>query len=222
MSARVPDPATRLPRGRHGLGADVVRAQQRERILLACVAEVGRHGYAETPVAAIIRAAGVSRETFYRLFDSRADCFLSALDTAAEILLGVLAGSVEAAREAARSSPSAGFATLLAPYLDQLASEPALARLFLVEVYAAGPEAARRRARIQAEFSTALADVLGLAERDDVFAAECLVAAVGARLTALLTAGAADDEELGAAIRGLHAPFVSLAGRTLDRAGQSR
>ena len=214
MSAEVR--AGRLPRGRHGLSPEVVAAQQRERILLACVDEVGRQGYADTPVAAIIRSAGVSRETFYRLFDSRADCFLAALDTAAEVLLVVLGGSVEQARAAAATSPADGFATLLEPYLDQLAVQPALARLFLVEVYAAGPEAARRRAEVQAHFAAAMVEVLGLEEPDDVFAAESLVAAVGARLTAVLTSDPDRDEvALAQGIRDLHAPFVALARRAL-------
>ena len=212
----------RLPRGRHGLSPEEVAAQQRERILLACVEEVAERGYAETPVAAIIKTAGVSRETFYRLFDSRADCFLAALDAAAGLLLVVLGEGVEKAREAARTSRSAGFAAVLGPYLEGLASEPSLARVFLVEVYAAGPEAARRRARIQDDFATALVDVLGLSDPDDVFAAEALVAAVAARLTGLLTAGTVADADLGQAIRDLHAPFVRHAARAFgEPAAQS-
>lgn len=217
---RASDPRPgRLPRGRHGLSPEEVAAQQRERILLACVEEVARRGYADTPVAAIIKGAGVSRETFYRLFESRADCFLAALDTAAGLLLEVLGATVEEARELARTSPVAGLETLLGTYLESLAAEPSLARVFLVEVYAAGPEAARRRARIQEDFAEALVDVLGLQEPDDVFAAEALVAAVAARLTALLTAGTVPDDELGAAIRALHAPFVRLAARTFGAVG---
>lgn len=214
MSTRTENPPGRLPRGRHGLSPEEVAAQQRERILLACVEEVAQRGYADTPVATIIKSAGVSRESFYRLFDSRMDCFMAALDTAAGLLMEVLGPTVEEAREEARSSPAAGLATLLKPYLDSLSAEPALARVFLVEVYAAGPEAARRRARIQEDFATALVDVLGLRDADDIFAAEALVTAVAARLTALLTAGTTPDEELGAAIRDLHAPFVRLARRT--------
>lgn len=214
MSASTENRPGRLPRGRHGLSPEEVAAQQRERILVACVEEVAQRGYAETPVAAIIKSAGVSRETFYRLFDSRADCFLAALDTAAGLLLEVLGATVEEARVAARTSPATGLAILLGPYLGSLAAEPALARVFLVEVYAAGPEAARRRARIQEDFATALVDVLDLRDADDVFAAEALVAAVAARLTALLTAGTTPDAELGDAIRALHEPFVRLAERT--------
>lgn len=216
--------ADRLPRGRHNLSPEEVAAQQRERILLACVEEVAQHGYAETPVAAIIKRAGVSRESFYRIFDSRADCFLAALDTAAVLLLDVLGDAVDRAAAEARQSPSAGFAALLGPYLDALADEPALARVFLVEVYAAGPEAARRRAGIQTEFTRGLVEVLALPDPQDAFAAEALIAAVGARMTALLTGDVVPPADHPAAIRALYEPFVALARRALDPVGpgQSR
>lgn len=214
--------ADRLPRGRHHLTPEEVAGQQRERILLACVEEVAERGYAETPVAAIIKRAGVSRESFYRIFDSRADCFLAALDTAAALLLGALGDAVERAVAESRTSPSAGFAALLGPYLEALADEPGLARVFLVEVYAAGPEAARRRAAIQAEFTRGLVDVLALDDPQDAFAAEALIAAVGARMTALLTGDVVRAAEHPAAIRALYEPFVALARRVLDPPGQSR
>jgi len=49
---------------------------------------VSERGYPETRVVDVIGVAGVSRKTFYELFDSKEDCFLAAYD----VLLGNLLG----------------------------------------------------------------------------------------------------------------------------------
>ena len=91
MSAR-PEPwrGEPLPRGRHKLGAEVVRASQRERLLRAMVESVAEHGYERTTVPAVVSAARVSRNAFYELFDDKADCFLAACDESAEETLNEL------------------------------------------------------------------------------------------------------------------------------------
>ncbi len=47
------------------------RLATRERLLAVCVAEFRRRGYAETDVAAIVKAAGVSRGSFYFHFPTK-------------------------------------------------------------------------------------------------------------------------------------------------------
>src|ERR1044072_1985797 len=54
---------------------------QRERLLDGVAATVSLRGYAATPVAEILKAAGVSRRTFYEQFADKEDCFLAAYDT---------------------------------------------------------------------------------------------------------------------------------------------
>ena len=44
-------------------------------------------GYVNTTVADVIARAGVSRETFYQQFSSKADCFMAAFDAAADLLM---------------------------------------------------------------------------------------------------------------------------------------
>ena len=44
-------------------------------------------GYVDTTVADVIKRAGVSRETFYQQFSSKADCFMTAFDAAADLLI---------------------------------------------------------------------------------------------------------------------------------------
>ena len=79
-----------LPRGRHKLGADQVRASQRERLLRAMVESVAGQGYERTTVPAVVAAARVSRNAFYELFDDKAECFLAACDESGQELLGEL------------------------------------------------------------------------------------------------------------------------------------
>ena len=101
-------------------------------------------GYVGTTVGDVLARAGVSRETFYQQFSSKLDCFLAAFDLAGDV---VVAGMAQAA--AAGGTPFERVDRAVTAYLDVLAAEPGFARLFLVEVHAAGPEAMRRRADLQ-------------------------------------------------------------------------
>jgi AcrR family transcriptional regulator len=80
------DKAARLPRGPHALPQDVVIAHQRERLLDAAAAAMAEQGYAELTVRDLIDRAGVSRRTFYQLFDDKIDCVFAAHERAFERL----------------------------------------------------------------------------------------------------------------------------------------
>jgi len=96
-------------------------------------------------VADLTKEAGVSRTTFYELYEDKEACFLAAYDNAVEVLVR----RVIAAYEAEQSWPKRAVAGLAA-LLEVLAEEPALARLSLVDIGNAGPLAQRRyRAAIQ-------------------------------------------------------------------------
>jgi AcrR family transcriptional regulator len=84
------DKATRLPRGPHALPQDVVIAHQRERLLDAAAAAMSEQGYAELTVRDLIDRAGVSRRTFYQLFDDKIDCVFAAHERAFERLSKVI------------------------------------------------------------------------------------------------------------------------------------
>lgn len=131
-----------LPRGRHGLPRETVTESQRNRIHQAMIEVVAARGYPETRVVDVIGIAGVSRKTFYELFDSKEDCFLAAYD----VLLGNLLGE---ATDAFESRPGAAWAERIAAALERLlqhlAKHPAEARFAIVEVLAAGPKALARR-----------------------------------------------------------------------------
>jgi AcrR family transcriptional regulator len=188
---------TPLPRGRHNLAREDVVSAQRARIFDGLIHAVAERGYAATPVAEILRRAGVSRETFYQQFESKQDCFLQCLDEAVTGFIALLATG-----RPAGASPRERFRRLLDTYLNTLADDPDRARVFLVEVYAAGTEAIVARSGVQDLFVDA---ILADAGPSDRFACESLVAAIAGRVTMMLASDDADG------IRDLGAPYVELA-----------
>ncbi len=123
----------------------MVARSQRERLLDAAVDVVAEKGYAATTVADLTKEAGVSRTTFYEHFEDKEACFLAAYDTAADVLARRIGAAFET-EEAWPDRVRAGLAALL----ESLAGEPQIARLALVDVGSAGPQAQRRyRAALQ-------------------------------------------------------------------------
>lgn len=129
----------RPPRGRHRLPPEVVARSQRERLLEAAVRVVAAKGYGAVTIGDLTKGAGVSRTTFYELFEDKEACFLAAYDNAVEALVR----RTVAAYEAEGDWPDRAAAGLAA-LLEALAEEPALARLSMVDIGSAGPAAQRR------------------------------------------------------------------------------
>src|SRR5580700_6188724 len=55
---------------------------QRARMLMAARQVAAQEGYARMSVERVVARAGVSRKTFYDLFENREECFLAAYDDA--------------------------------------------------------------------------------------------------------------------------------------------
>jgi AcrR family transcriptional regulator len=152
--ARTPEIPRRLPRGTHGLDPGLVAASQRTRLLEAVGRAVAEKGYAAATIDDIVRGAGVSKKTFYEHFRDKEDCFLAAYEAAADELFARV-------REAQRASDSwlertrAG----ISAHLRWLAAEPALARVFLIEVAAAGPHALERREALRDRYAGQMAEL---------------------------------------------------------------
>ncbi|QXC62645.1 TetR/AcrR family transcriptional regulator [Aquihabitans sp. G128] len=179
-----------------------MRSAQRDRMLVATAEVMARKGYVATSVAAIIEQAGVSRETFYQQFSSKLDCFTSAFDAAAELLLTSLEPLLDGP-----GTPVERFERVFAGYLGSLAEHPDFARMFLVEVYAAGAEAVARRTALQLLIVDVVADVLEVDSERGRFACELLVSAIASLVTSRLVEG--DLAGIGA----LQAPVVELVRR---------
>ncbi|HEY6497706.1 MAG TPA: helix-turn-helix domain-containing protein [Trebonia sp.] len=131
-----------LPRGRSRLPAKAVQASQRERLLRAAVAAIAHKGYPAVTVADIVRRAKVSRAAFYLHFRSREECFLAATRRGGQLLFGHV---MEASRAVPDDAPDEELLRVgLRAFLGFLAEEPAFARVFYIDMPAAGPVAVER------------------------------------------------------------------------------
>ncbi len=121
---------------------------QRERILAAVAQVASTHGYGAMSVQDVVREAGVSRRTFYEQFKNKDHAFLAAYDEASgRMMTTIRAGIGE--EKTFEDKISAGFRA----FLELLAASPAFAKMCIVEVLAAGPEAIARRARTMEDFT---------------------------------------------------------------------
>jgi AcrR family transcriptional regulator len=160
-------------------------------MLFAMSEAVAELGYARTTVAEVIRRARVSRETFYEHFQNKEHCFVAAYDGAAAILAAQIGEGLSSS--ASETDVTARFGALLERYLATLQAEPAIARTFLVEVYAAGPEALERRVEVQSRFVELVATIAGAKNERQRFACEAVVAAISALVTQRVCAGRTDE-----------------------------
>lgn len=142
----------KFPSGVRRLPSDLIRAVQRERLIVAMLNAAADLGYLETNVQDVIDRAGVSRPTFYEHFSNKEDCFLAAFDTSAERLRKLVDGAARQGGEVWRDRIRFGLEALL-----RFASkEPATARTMVVEARAASAAAVRRRVELLDEFARCL------------------------------------------------------------------
>lgn len=145
--------ARRVPPGRHGLPASAVRASQRERLIRAIAEVVVRKGYTEATVADIVAAAGVARQVFYEHFHDRAHAFREAQQFPVVATMQACAGAFFCDRPWGER-----VARVLATLARLIATEPQLARLQLLDCYAAGHSSVRRAHELVASLALFLED----------------------------------------------------------------
>ncbi|MGC4896156.1 TetR/AcrR family transcriptional regulator [Micromonospora sp. DT31] len=148
------DPDRAIKRGPRRVPAEEVAATQRDRLFDGLVREVASRGYDSARVTDICHAAGVTRPAFYALFSGKQDAFLAAYRHGVAVVSQLME---DAYRQAGPTWPDAARAALRM-LLDVLASVPAFARMALVEVDAAGPDAWRERDALLHSFRRFFAD----------------------------------------------------------------
>lgn len=203
--------ANKLPRGPHNLTPDQVAQSQRKRLLMATAQVVAKKGYASTSVADVIAAAGVSRATFYQLFRDKPDCFRATFEAFASRISEMMSSVLGALRMEDTSLPIDKLDRVLTTYLAMLGGSKSLARTFLIEVYAAGPEVVAQRRESLELFIDVIAEthrgskgMIGT-EPEQRFAVALLVHAVSSMVTHLVALGKYED------IPRLRAPLLDLA-----------
>jgi AcrR family transcriptional regulator len=141
----------KFPSGVRKLPSELVRAVQRERLIVAMLRAASELGYRGTNVQDVIERAGVSRPTFYEHFANKEDCFLAAFDTSAKRLrdkVEAAVGGGESWRDRVRLG--------LEAVLSFVRAEPDTARTIIVEARAASADAVMRRVELLDHFSNCL------------------------------------------------------------------
>ena len=124
---------------------------QRSRLLAGALSAIEDVGYPEATVAQITSRAGVSRRTFYELFDNRETCLLALIEDFVRTIEGELRGAnLEGLpwRERVRG----GLHVILC-FLDR---EPVLARACVFQALRGGPLVLERRGEILGRLAAVL------------------------------------------------------------------
>lgn len=119
---------------------------QPERLIRALAASAGERGYPAVTIAEVAARASVSQATLYSYFADKQAVLLAAIDSAGSQMLGVV-------MPAARRAPdwANGIRAAIGALCGFYAAEPDLARLAVVEAYAAGAPALELRDRANSE-----------------------------------------------------------------------
>lgn len=128
-----------LSRGRHQLTPDEVAENQRQRLRAALADSVAVRGYAATSVDRVLKGSGVSRGTFYELFDNRQECLIAAHDASLALLVDRVSAACAGKRKWTARVSAAIYAAV-----DFAVQMPNRARLLTLDAFAADAEASRR------------------------------------------------------------------------------
>jgi AcrR family transcriptional regulator len=145
----------KLTGGPHGIPRPVVMKIQRDRLMRAMARTVAEYGYQDTTVRRLLGRAGLSRRTYYELFEDKEDCFLAAYDEVVDHVLGLV---VEAYEQG--GTPEERIERGLSAFLEFCRDEPDIARMCIVEVLAAGTAARARRADTMERLASLMEDAL--------------------------------------------------------------
>ena len=121
-----PDELAQLPHGRHGLPAEFVEHNQRERLIASFTALVGKVGYSGATITAVTEGAGVASRTFYKYFDSIDEVCVAAFEKGVEDLRPLVIAAYRSEAEWPRR-----IRAVLAAFLAEFAAYPELARLLI-------------------------------------------------------------------------------------------
>jgi AcrR family transcriptional regulator len=196
-----------------------VRALQHARLLDAMIQVVAERGLRGASVKLVTGRAGISSSSFRAVFASLDDCFLAVLEQ-------VMTRSTALMVEAFEREPvwQDGVLAALEALLVFLDTEPAAARICLVESLAGPPAALRLRARMLEQLDPVVdrgRELLSADRQPSAMTAGATIASVAGTLHAQLVAGSAPPfiSLLGELAGMVVAPYlgVAAAGREIER-----
>ncbi|HEX9190161.1 MAG TPA: TetR family transcriptional regulator [Vicinamibacteria bacterium] len=136
----------------------------REALRLAAEELIASRGYEKVTVADVARAAGVSRRTYFRYFETKEDVVVAGGDRFADGLLAAVAA------RPAREAPLRAIRNALVPVLEEALAKPALIR-GVIEMMRGNTALRRamleRRNRMEERLAVVLARRMGLDPRRD-------------------------------------------------------
>jgi AcrR family transcriptional regulator len=140
-----------------GLSAEERRADQRDRLVRAAINEFSVRGYHRTSVEDIVRSARTSRTAFYAFFDNREAAMYGALQAS-------LRGLLDAVRIDLRDQRKLGTDKSLievgvTAFVGYLVSDPAAARILLLEGIGTSPEVNELRANVRCQVAAAVCEI---------------------------------------------------------------
>ena len=204
-------------------GAHVVEMQRR-RLLLAIIQIVADDGLEGASVGRVCKRAGVSRRTFYEIFEDLETCLLAAFDEAIERLaMSVLPAYKREQRWSLRIR--AGLTALL----GQLDCEPNLAHLCVVAAPRASHEIVERRKRVLDAVTVAVNEGCGDSRQADMLPPLTAQGVVGGAISVIHAHLLEDDHgplaELVSPLMGMIVhPYLgpAAARREMERPGPKR
>ena len=120
----------------------------------AAIDEFAARGYHHTSVEDIVRSARTSRTAFYAFFDNREAAMFAALQESLRGLLDAVRCNLRAARPD-QSRIEIG----VTAFVDYLVSDPAAARILLLEGIGTSPEVNALRARVRSQVADIVVEI---------------------------------------------------------------
>lgn len=190
--------------------ADAARMQlaevQRGRILAAAFDVCDEIGVASVTIADVVERSGVSRRTFYELFDDREQCLLAAFEQALAYLSERVTNAFNSA-DGWREQVRAGLTDLLV-FLDE---QPEVGRLLFVGSLSAGPRVGARRAAIVEQITGIVDRGRALAKSPEGLSALTAEGIVGAVLSVIQDRlSGLDRSAKGSPLRELVNPLMGM------------
>jgi AcrR family transcriptional regulator len=172
------------------------RRDQRQRLLRAARDVFAERGYAAASIEEVVARARVSRTSFYRFFAGKEECMLAVLEEAVSGLIDAFAAAASA------EDPEERIRLGVRGIVEGLASDPATARVVLVEAVGASAAIEDARIKARAQFARLLAAELrrypgwaGHSKAEIELTALATMAAVAEAVADLVARGRADRWE---------------------------
>ena len=135
-----------------GMDSAQVAAHQTARVHQAMIEIIAERGYGAVNIREVVKLASVSSKSFYSIFANKEECFLRTHDMVIRHARAGLLASQSNEREW-RERPR----LIYAAFARELESDPAVARLALIDAYTDGPAALEQAQRAEATFAAMIA-----------------------------------------------------------------